>query len=198
MSNASTIRRQVSGTQQLTLAPIVNPSTTETNFALNNNGLTLTGGGVIPLVAGVTGLYQGTGQVLHIRLAGTYSGVTGGTTTLDIKLYEVPASVIAAGLTQTSQTSFNKIADSAALGAANASGTFTLDARVQLDGAGNLQGQFTADIDSTASVAAWQKLSNNVTGLVGEADLNFVLAGQFGVAETGDVANLNEFSLNFV
>src|SRR5690348_11764689 len=147
MANASTIRRQVSGTQQLTLAPISNPGTTETNFALNNNALTLSGGGVIPLSAGVTGLYAGTGQVLHIRANGVYSGVTGGTSTVDVKVYEVPAAVVAAGLSQTSQASFNKLADTGPKGAANAAGSFAVDVRIQLDASGNLSGEFQAYVD---------------------------------------------------
>ena len=78
MPNASTVRRQVSGTQQLTMAPLLASaiSTTETPFSLNNNALTLTGGGIIPLSAGVTGLYQGTGQVLWLHAAGTIRATT--------------------------------------------------------------------------------------------------------------------------
>ena len=99
MSNASTVRRQIAGSQQLTIAPLSGTviTTTPTAFQLNNNALTLTGGGVIPLSAGVTGLYAGTGQVLDIRGTGQIAGATGGTTTLALTLYEVPASVIAAG-----------------------------------------------------------------------------------------------------
>src|ERR1700676_1387046 len=96
MSNASTVRRQIAGTQQLAVAPLLGTiiTTTETAFQLNNNGLTLVGGGVIPLSAGVTGLYQGTGQVLVVRAAGSYSGATASSTTLELELQQVPASLL--------------------------------------------------------------------------------------------------------
>ena len=83
MSNANTIRRQVAGSQALTLAPISNLVATETNFVLNANGAIpsnpyageaspILSGGVIPLVAGATGLWLGTGAVMHIRATGTW------------------------------------------------------------------------------------------------------------------------------
>lgn len=195
MSNASTIRRQVSGTQQLTLAPIVNPGTTKTSFQLNNNALTLSGGGVIPLSAGVTGLYAGTGQVLVVRAAGTYSGVTGGTTTIALELYEVPASVIAAGLTPTSFTGFNPVAAPAAVTSANAAGSFQLEAKIQLDASGNLSGTYSGWVDDGTAIPLAAIAS--VTGLVGEADLNFVLAVTLAVAEpTTSTLVLNEFAID--
>ena len=198
MSNASTVRRQISGTQQLTLAPLSGTviTTTQTSFQLNNNGLTLTGGGVIPLVAGVTGLYAGTGQVLHIRGTGTYSGATigGSTTTLALELWEVPASVIAAGLTATSFSGFNAVGASGTKTLTTASGSFTLDARLQLDAAGNLEGQYTFGING-AAVVAWTVVTP-ITGLVGEADLNFVVAATLGGTEAGVILNLDEFAID--
>jgi hypothetical protein len=199
MSNASTIRRQVSGSIQLTTAPIVNPGTTVTQFQLNNNALTLTGGGVIPLSAGVTGLYQGTGQVLHIRAAGSFSGVTGGTTTIALTLFEVPAAIIAAGgLTSTSSTGYNTVASTGASAAVvNAAGAFTLDAFLQLDAAGNLNGNFSAQIDDATTIAL-QKISS-VQALLGEQDLNFVLAVTLGGAEPStSTLVLNEFGIDLL
>jgi len=196
VSNASTIRRQISGTQQLTLAPIVNPGTVQTQFQLNNNALTLTGGGVIPLVAGVTGLYAGTGQVLVVRAAGSYSGVTAATTTLALELFEVPVSVIAAGLTPTSTTGYNPVAAPSASSALdNAVGAFQLEAHIQLDAAGNLNGWYQGSIDTQAITRA---AIDDVTGLVGEADLNFVLAVTLGGAEPStSVITLDEFAIDF-
>jgi hypothetical protein len=193
VSNANTVRRQVSGTQQLTTAPSLNPGTTETNFVLNNNGLTLTGGGVIPLAAGNTGLYAGTGQVLNIRAAGSYSGLTAADT-ITLKLYEVSAATIAAGgLTQTSQTNFVLVASSGALAAANAAGAFQFEASIQLDAAGNLNGDFTANVDGTTKA---QAAISAVTGLVGEADLNFVLSATFSASRAGSIITLNEFAID--
>ena len=197
MSNASTIRRQVNGTQQLTIAAISAPGTTETNFTLNNNGLTGTGGGVIPLTAGVTGLYAGTGQVLVIRAAGSFAGYTG-SDALTIKLYEVPAAIIAAGgLTATSNTGFNLVHSSGSVTVSNAAGAFSLVARLQLDSAGNLNGSASAEIDTgTFEGPAVISGAANVKGLVGEADLNFVLSITAGSSVSTLVANLNEFAID--
>lgn len=196
MANASTVRRQVSGTQQLTIAPLLGTTitTTATAFQLNNNALTLTGGGVIPLAAGVTGLYAGTGRVLHVAAQGTISGATSGSTALTLTLYEVPASVIAAGLTAASFTSWNSVAATSSKTITGTQGSFTFDARLQLDNAGNLEGQFTSGIDS-AAITIWVA-TTQVTGLVGEADLNFVLVATLATAYTGVVLNLNEFRID--
>lgn len=202
MSNASTIRRQVAGTQQLTLAPITSlTTTTETAFVFNNNALTGVGGGIIPLTAGVTGLYAGTGQVIHVRAAGSYSGVTAGTTTLLIKLYEVPAAVIAAGgLTQTSFTGYNVLVTPAnPITLTNAAGAFTFDAWLQMDASFNLNGtyEFTADTTGSHNPQGPAAVTSNVTGLVGEADLNFVLSVTLGGSEPSSaVYTLNEFAID--
>lgn len=203
MSNASTIRRQVSGTQQLTLAPLSGTviTTTATPFSLNNNALTLTGGGIIPLSAGVTGLYSGTGQVIWIHAAGTITGATPTTTTLLIGLYQVPASALP--LASTVVTTANLvtagatlIGATAALTVASASDSWSYDAYVQLSANGELDGWYTAQISNATTTA--KTATTVVAGLVGEADLNFVLSATLGAAETGVILNLNEFSLNFV
>ena len=195
MSNASTVRRQVSGTQQLTIAPLVGAiiTTTETAFQLNNNGLTLTGGGVIPLSAGVTGLYAGTGQVLHVRGTGIVAGESASGTVI-LKLYEVTAAAISAGLTSALVVSAgNAVATSATTTTTHASSSFTFDARLQLDAAGNLLGQFTSEIDNQISI--WAD-TTAVTGLVGEADLNFVLTAKLGTTTAAVVVTLNEFAID--
>lgn len=203
MPNASTIRRQIAGTQQLTLASLLGSTitTTETAFQLNNNGLTLTGGGVIPLSAGNTGLYAGTGQVIWIHAAGTLTGGTASTSTLILKLYEVPASLLPIANTLAGAqtfTNWNLLATSATgtLASAVTSGSFFLDAYVQLDVNGNLTGDFTSQV--FASTTGAQTATTQAKGLVGEADLNFVLTATLGGAETGEVITLDEFSLNLV
>ena len=177
MANASTIRRQISGTQQLTIAPLTNAiaGTTPTAFALNNNGLTLTGGGVIPLSYGVTGLYQGTGRVLHVAATGI--AVSGASENLTIALYEVPAALLPIADTLAGQqtfTNWNLLATSTvrALPTSGGTASWSFDARLQLDAAGNLEGQFTDEINSLVDVYAATTIA---AGLVGEADLNFVI-----------------------
>lgn len=202
MSNASTIRRQIGGTQQLTIAPILGTvvTTTETAFLLNNNGLTLTGGGYIPLSAGVTGLYQGTGQVLWLHATGTITATTANVATLIIKLYVVPASALplpaADTVAQAVTAGAVLIATSGTLtlAAGRTSANWTLDAYVTLDQQGNLQGNFSSQmgVNDTASATI------TTTALAGEQDLNFFLTATQGVAETGNVVTADEFSLNFV
>ena len=203
MPNASTIRRQISGTQQLTTAPLLGTviTTTASPFQLNNNGLTLTGGGVIPLSAGVTNLYQGTGQVLWIHAAGTSTATTANVHTLILTLYVVPASslplastVITSAELVTAGGVLIATSGTGTLAAGKTAGAWSLDAYVQLDFQGNLTGSFSSVVYDTATGEA----ALTQTLLTGEADLNFVLAAQFGVAETGNVATLDEFSLNYV
>lgn len=209
MSNASTVRRQISGTQQLTIAPLVFPipGTIATAFALNNNPLTVGGGyngapngsgggGVIPLAAGVTGLYQGTGRVLHVAAQGMI--ITTASENLTLALYEVPAALLPIADTLAGQQTFtgwNLIATSLvrALPTGGGTASFSFDARVQLDAAGNLQGEFTDEINSLVDVYA---PTTAVVGLVGEADLNFVLVATQSASNAGTVATLSEFRLD--
>jgi hypothetical protein len=205
MPNASTIRRQISGTQQLTIAPLSGTviTTTETPFSLNNNGLTLTGGGIIPLSAGVTGLYQGTGQVLWIHAAGTATGMTGGSTTLALSLQQVPAASLPFASTVVTTANMatagaSDVFDTSTVAAASGqtAGSFQFDAWIQLDAQGNLTGDFQSQIFGGTTQA--KTATTTVTGLVGEQDLNFVVSATLGVAEVGVVLTLNEFSLSFV
>lgn len=202
MSNASTVRRQIAGTQQLTLAPLSGTTitTTATAFQLNNNALTLVGGGVIPLSAGVTGLYAGTGQVIWLHAAGQLTGGTSSSTTLAIKLYEVPASLLPIANTLSGAqtfTSWNLLAtlSTGTLGSTETQGSFFLDAYVQLDAQGNLDGKFNGNALNTATTDTHITLT---TGLVGEADLNFVIVATLGGTETGVILTLDEFSLNLL
>ena len=196
MANASTVRRQIGGTQQLTIAslPYATYTGTATAFQLNNNGLTLTGGGVIPLSAGVTGLYAGTGQVLHVAATGVVTGATATTSTLILSLYQVPAAKLPIADTlagaQTFGTGWNVIKTSTTRTLATAQSSWSIDARLQLDAQGNLDGQATDTINSQTDVYA---AITAITGLVGEADLNFVVVATLATAGT---VFMDEFRLD--
>jgi hypothetical protein len=202
VSNASTIRRQVGGSQQLTIAPLLGTTitTTATPFSLNNNALTLSGGGIIPLSAGVTGLYAGTGQVIQIHAAGVATGLTTSSSTLLFTLYQVPASALP--LASTVVTSANLVtAGATAIFAATVSGaiagtqgSFSMDVFVQLDGQSNLYGHGSANVLNT--ITADKIITPVLT--TGEADLNFVLGVAIGTTEAGVIVNLDEFSLSLV
>ena len=198
MSNASTIRRQVAGTQVLTLAPLTAAvaGTTATAFALNANPLVASGGGyngasnsntgviaggVVPLSAGVTGLYSGTGQVLHIAATGYCTGLA--TSTLTLTLYQVPASLLPIASTLAGQqtfTSWNSLGASSAIAIGATTQQWTIDARLQLGADGQLEGQLTIEIAGiTVKVYAASTIASS---LVGEADLNFVVVATAGTA----------------
>ena len=169
-------------------------TTTATAFQLNNNAISQTGGGVIPIAAGVTGLYQGTGRVLHVAATGTITGATSGSTTLNIKIYEVPAAIIAEGLTPTSFTGWNSVCASGAKAITGTSGSWSIDARVQLDNAGNLDGSFQAQIDSAAITSP--AATTQVTGLVGEADLNFAVVAAVGTDASTGLVTMDELRID--
>ena len=194
MSNASTIRRQIAGTQQLTIASLLGSTitTTATAFQLNNNGITLTGGGVIPLSAGVTGLYAGTGQVLHVAATGTVTGATANTSSLILSLYQVSAAKlpIADTLAGAQTFTWNVIKTSSTRTLATVQSSWSIDARLQLDAQGNLDGQATDTINSQTDVYA---AITAITGLVGEADLNFVVVATLTTAGT---VFMDEFRLD--
>jgi hypothetical protein len=202
MSNASTIRRQVGGSQQLTIAPLSGTviTTTASPFQLNNNALTLVGGGVIPLSAGVTGLYAGTGQVINIHAAGVATGLTTSSSTLLFTLYEVPAAslplaatvITSAGLVTAGGVAIFAATVSSAI--AGTQGSFSLDVFVQLDSQCNLYGHGSANVLNTITT---DKVITPVL-LTGEADLNFVLGCAIGGTEAGVIVNLDEFSLALV
>jgi len=202
VSNASTIRRQIAGTQQFTIASLSGAviTTTPTAFQLSNNGLTLTGGGVIPLSAGNTGIYQGTGQVIQVHAAGILTGGTASTTTLILKLYQVPNSLLPIANTLAGAqtfTSWNLLATSATgtLAAATTSGNFMFDIELQLDVNGILTGDFTSQIFASATGA--QAATTQVSGLTGEADLNFVIVATLGTP-TGVTVTMEELALALV
>jgi hypothetical protein len=201
MANASTIRRQVSGTQQLTLASLTAATAaTETPFSLNNNGITLTGGGIIPLAAGNFGIYAGTGQVFKVHAAATMTGGTA-TGTLGLNLYVVPAAslpfastVVTAANVVTAGGILLVTGQVATLDASTTSMSYVLDAYLQLDAKGNLYGNASSGGagDFTAPVVTVE-----VTGLVGEADLNFLMSAVTTTQTTGTIV-LNEFSIDIV
>ena len=90
-------------------------------------------------------------------------------------------------------TSWNKIADSGSCTISQTQAGFTLDARLQLSANGNLTGEFTSQIDFTTAVVSWVKISTDLTGLVGEADLNFVVTA---ILSSGETVTLTEFRID--
>ena len=184
----------------MTIAPQVGLLSTHVVWQLNNNALTLVGGGLIPLVAGNTGLWLGTGAVMHIAATGNITGIVGATDTLAIKLFQVTAAGLAVPPTNATiiapSGGSSLVADTGTITSVTGSTTaaFHFDARLQLSSGGTLEGEFSADIaGGTVKVYA---TTTAVTGL-GEADLNFFLSiADPNGANSGAVATLSEFRLD--
>jgi hypothetical protein len=200
---ASTIRQQTSGSSPNELAPLLASviGTTPTAFQFNTldapefvDASATNLFDVTPLSAGVTGLYQGTGQVLWVHATGFCANPNNESATLALTLYEVPAPVVAAGLTATSFAGWNSIGSISATSVNSGEGSgefFSVDAFLQLDAQGNLQGTYQVSVAGTVV----QKTAVTLIPLVGEADLNFVLVATLGGTTTGITLNLSQFSL---
>lgn len=209
MANVNTIKEQsqtlpTPSTIQNTIAPLTNAvaGTTATAFSLNSGAVSLGGGGVIPLALGNPGYFAGTGKKLRVRATGQMtSGVSG---TLTLKLYEVPASAIAAAgfsqnntslLSNQTFTNWNLLATSTARAVNSTTAAWELVAEVQLAQVGtaySLMGTFKDTIndlfDAEAAITA-------ATGLVGEPDVNFVLVATFSASNAANVNTMTEFSI---
>src|ERR1019366_181085 len=112
------------------------------------------------------------------------------TSTLTLYLYEVPASLLPIADTLAGAqtfTNWNLLATSTARAVGATTTAWSFDARLQLDAAGDLTGQFTDEIGSLVDVYA---PTTAATGLVGEADLNFVIVAKATTANlTTDTMN---------
>lgn len=200
MSNASTIRRQILGTQQLTIASVTNAgSAAPTAFVLNNNGLTLTGGGVIPLSAG-PGPYKGTGNVIKVIATGNF--VAAADDDLTLTLYIVPASVIAAGtvggVAFQTFTNWLSVCATTLQVIDSLASSFSFEADLQVSSTGYLEGNFIYNIGILPSPPAWA-VTSAIAGTslpAGDADLNFVLVYTLASTGTGTVLNLEEFRVD--
>lgn len=198
---------QVLGTIQKTLAPnATGTSTTETAFLNNGNSITSTAASVIPLSTGNPGLFVGgsyslstltsTGLPFRIRLYGFCK--SGGTQNLTISVYQVPAASIS-GLTATSFTGATKIATTSTKAVNSTTGAFYGDITCQAVALSTtsvtLQGQSSWEVNNS-TVAATNNTA--VTGLIGEADLNFFVTSTLSGGNTGDTVTLTGFQLEVV
>ena len=197
MANVNTVVSQVSGTIQLTLAPLTSAviSTTATAFRLNDGAISGTGGGPTPLqVAGAgSGIYLGTGRVIKLRGTGTIKTVA--SEALTLTLYQVPNSLLPIADTLAGQqtfTSWNSLSASTSVTINNATITesFTVEANLQLSSTGELQGTVGSVINNVVKA---QTAISAVASLA-EVDCNFILVATLGTGTTGTTITLTEFS----
>lgn len=213
MANVNTIRSQVSGTLQnffsTTGITYAASTSTETIFTLNAGAVSLAGGGVIPLSLGNPSEYASASgpqqtaftpgwiaRPIRIRVMG--SATAGSGMSLTIKIYQITAAQIAAGTTTATSfaTGTVNIATTGSLSVASVSTNFELEAFVQLSTTGQLNGVQRGHVNATAVAAA--VLTNQATGLVGEADMNFFVTGAWSAGSSSGSMQINEFSLEQV
>lgn len=199
MANVNTIKSQIVGVVQNNLQPLTNAvaGSTATAFSLLPGPVSGAGGGVIPLTPTAntqSATWSGTSKKLKIRATGTV--VTGVSANLTLKLYLVPASVIAAAaLTNQAFTGWNLLATSTARAVNTTTADWDFEAEVQLSAIGTLSGKFEDIIndlfDAPAAITA-------ATLLTGDADLNFVIVSTLSAANAANVNTMKEFSLEQV
>lgn len=202
MSNDNTIKSQIAGVVQNNLLPLTNAvaGTTETAFSLRPGPVTGAGGGVIPLSPSgpnVPAIYSGTGAALKLRSLGFVTGGSSAVTWV-MKLYQIPASVIAAAaLTNQTFTNWNLLATTTTRTITSLTTDFLVEATVQLSSTGRLEGFFKSSILGALQVETNTTVVTGLTG--GDADLNFVITGTFGTnAQAANLATMTEFSLEQV
>ena len=184
---------------QNNLQPLTNAvaGSTATAFSLLPGPVSLAGGGVIPLTPTAntqSATWFGTSKKLKIRATGSL--VTGTTLNFSLKLYQVPASVIAAGaLSNQTFTGWNLLATSTARAVNTTTADFELEAEVQLSPIGTLSGKFEDIINNLFDAPA---VITPATLLASDADLNFVLVALFSASNAANIATPKEFSLEQV
>lgn len=147
--------------------------------------------------AQTTPFYAGTGQVIHVAATGTLAGLTPNSTTLALALYEVPADAQLLTIETTVQllvtAGGQEVATTSAEEFTTTTSTFSFDVYLQLDAQGNLMGTYQAVIGGNVISETATIL---VAGLIGDADLNFVLAAQLGGTEAGVIVTVDEFRID--
>jgi hypothetical protein len=209
MADNNTIKTQIqtlptNTTIQNSIAPLTNAvaSTTATAFALNSGAVSLGGGGVVPLAIGNPGVFFGSGKKFKVAARGQC--ITGTSATLTLKLYLVPATAIATAgfssnnvslLSQTTFTNWSLVATTTARAINTATGDWDFQAELQLTQAGttgSLMGTFKDTINGLFDAEAAVTI---VTGLVGEADLNFVIVSTLSAGNAANINTMTEFSI---
>lgn len=207
MPDINTMAYQQAGPSQNNIAANTNAQgTTETAVILNANpfatALGITGGGgAIPLsVPGVQGPIQGSTNAAGIWQSGrpfklrAYGTVTTGTTTnLTLKLYQVPASVVAAG-TAATLANDNSLSSSGAIAVNSKSSNFELVAELQWDSVSKtLTG--TAKWSVGGSIVAEAEITVLITATASESELNFLLSTTFSAANAANTLQVQYFEM---
>jgi hypothetical protein len=195
MANSNTIASLISGSLQGCIAPLaIGASTTETVFSMSKNPITGGGGGPAIVSAGegnVPSYYTG-GRPFKVTAYGTVT--TGASETLVLKLYQVPAAIVASG-TGGTVVNDNLVKTSTARTVATTTAPFLIDATFQYSPDGRLVGSASFTINGLVDVGAATTI---VTGMTSDGDLNFAVSATMGTGNAADVVVLNEISISQV
>lgn len=118
---------------------------------------------------------------------------TGTSANLTLKLYQVPASVVAAGLAAGSVAGCNAIATSTARAVNSTTGKFIFQAELQWDSlSSKLHGQFTDEINNLLDVYAASTAVTTATAA--DNELNFLLSATLSSGNAANLVKLVEFA----
>ena len=180
-------------------------STSEASFAINGNSAvnpaTAASAAILslpdiqPVTAIGTGLiptfYWDNGRPFLIQGWGICT--TGTSANLTLKLYQVPASVVAAGLAAGSVSGCNAVATSTARAVNSTTGKFIFQAELQWDSVSSkLHGQFTVEINNLLD--AWAASTAVTTATAADNELNFTMSATLSSGNAANLVKLVEFS----
>lgn len=207
MPNMNTIAYQQASGQQNGIAPNTNAQTTvETAVLLSANAFAVAGGfpgggGAIPLsVPATSGPLQGSitangiwqsGRPFQVKAYGTIT--TGTTTNFTVKLYQVPAAIVAAG-TAATLANDNLLNSSGAQAVNTTSSNFEMIAELQYDiTSKKLTG--TVKWSIAGVLVAEAEITLLTTASASESELNFLLSTTFSAANAANAAQVQYFEI---
>jgi hypothetical protein len=193
------------GSQGNLQALALGASTTETSFSVNGNtaanpviaaqAAILKLPDTQPVLAVGTAIssvfYWDNGRPFSVQGWGICK--TGANANLTLKLYQVPASVVAAGLAAGSVAGCNLLATSTARAVNTTTGKFFFEAMLQWDSTtGLIHGQFSDMISNL--VDAWAATTAVTTATLADNELNFLLSATLSSGNAANVVTLVEFA----
>jgi hypothetical protein len=207
MPNMNTIAYQQAGAQQNGIAPNTNAqTTTETAVVLSANPFAAAlgipgGGGAVPLsVPATSGTLQGSstatgiwqnGRPFQLKAYGTIT--TGTNTNVTLKLYQVPASVVAAGTAGTLAND-NLLNSSGAQAVNTTSTNFEMTAELQWD---SVSKKLTGTVKWSlgGALVAEAEITVLTTATASELELNFLLSTTFSAGNAANVIQVQYFEM---
>jgi hypothetical protein len=193
------------GSQGNLQALALGASTTETSFSINGNSAanpaTAASAAILklPNTQPVTAIGTGFTPVFYwdngrpFLLQGWGICKTGVSANLTLNLYQVPASVVLAGLAAGSVAGCNKIATSTARAVNSTTGKFIFQAELQWDSVtGLVHGCFTDTISNLLD--GWAAATAVTTATLADNELNFLLSATLSSGNAANVVTLQEFA----